>query len=904
MRERVKYLSVLFFIAPSMLFGQTGTIKGTVADQNTKETLIGATVMIQGTTTGTITDFDGNYRIDNLRPGTYNVECSYVSYDTKVINNITVQDNQETVLDFSLAEAVTAINEVKVVAKKKRESEMVLLLERKEASVAVESIGSKELSRKGAGNVGAGIKKISGISMIGDKQLFVRGLGDRYNSVELNNLPITSPDPTKKVIKLDLFSSDIVEALSVTKVYNAQKFADYTGALINIDTKDYPITPFLSINYGVTYNTQSSLKDFKRMNSVGNDFLGLSTSERQDVMPQESKNYDRTKRFSSEIFGTDFKHMTNNALPGQSFNVSGGKLFSIGKRQLGTLFSISFDNDYRIYTGIPKKTIRKDGTNEDSWSYDSYEYSTNLSALLSVNYKHNSENTISYNFFYLNSSNDMFKEIIGRDNENRNIYSQYNEYENHNLINNQLFGRHTISKKLVLTWGGSLALSSSGQPDLRQIKLQNTNDGYNFYVADQQGTLRLNLGLKEYSSNGRLGIEYKMSDKGILNFGAQGLYVNREFNTYIYYYDVNGISDITIDDPATAGNLLSSNNFNDGLLLINNGSTWDNKYLGSLMVFSGYTNYIHTFYNKLNVDLGLRAEISDMEIEANSTGGNPIPVSLAANNLFPSLNVRYSVNDKTNLRFAASRTITRPSFHEKSPAKIPPRPDDDAEYGNSELINSYSNNLELKYEIFPQPHELFAIGVYGKTIENPIERITRPTGGGTIYSYQNTQNGIAAGIEAEVKKKLNNLFAGMNLALIYTHVTIPEGDNGTNKERQLQGASPFLINADLGYVLKFNDGKSTSSLSVVYNVFGERIYSVGSDGKGDIYEMPKRTLDLLIRNKLSKNLELNLKAKNILNAQSIYEQDYYNSESGVIGRIPIEVYSKGIEFSIGLGYTF
>ncbi len=905
MRERVLLITLLHFLLfPVITFSQTGSIKGTITDSKTGETLIGATVLIEGTTKGTITDFDGNYLIDNLQPGQYNVICQYVSYETQTVPEVTVLEDETQTINMVLSEAVTELEEVKVVAKKRRETEQMLLVERKDASVAVESMGSKELSRKGASNVASGVKKISGISMIGSKQLFVRGLGDRYNSLQLNGLPVSSPDPTKKVIKLDLFSSDIVEALSVNKVYSAEKYADYTGALINIDTKDYPIDPFIYFSYGTGYNANSNLTDFKRMSSVGNNFWGLSANKRLNALPDYAKTYKRTDTFYENIFSTDLSHKTETSYLNQEFSLSGGKLFNLNKRQLGILFSASYDNDYDVFLTVPKKTVKSDGTNEDNWTYNSYEYKTNLTGLLNVTYKHNSNNSITYNLFYLNSSNDKYKDISGRDNENRNIYSNYNEFESHQLINNQLFGKHVLSDRLTIDWGGSVAFSSSSIPDLRQIKLEKSNDEYNFYTADAQGTLRMTQELLENSNNGRVGANYKINDHSKLQVGAQGLYTFRTFNTYIHYYNVDAMEDVVIEDPELASNYINDDYFADGLVYITNGSTHDNRYTADLKVFAGYINYLHTFYSKLTLDLGVRIEYSNMYITGHTSGGADDPASLKATDFFPALNIRYKLSPKSNLRLAASRTITRPSFNEISPTQLPPRPDDDAIYGNTDLVNSYSNNVEIKYEIFPNPNELFAIGAYGKQIIDPIEQVIQSLGGSSVYTYQNSVDGIAAGIEAEAKKRFKNLFIGANLAYIYTHVDIPEDNNGTNKERQLQGASPYLVNADLGYELNYLSGKAKSSFSLIYNLFGERIYSVGAGGKGDIYEIPRHTLDFLIKNNINEKLDISLKAKNILNAEYRYEQDYYGDNDEIVGRRTVENYKEGVEFSISLGYKF
>ena len=216
---------------------QAASIKGVVKDKASKEALIGATVQIVGTTNGTITDFDGNFEFPNLPDGKYQLEVRYVSYET-MIYTVEIKNDQDAVLELELSNDGEQLSEVTVVARKNLEGERMLLLERQKSTVAIENIGAKEMSIKGISNVEEGVKKISGISIASAGQLIVRGLGDRYSATTLNGLPIASPNPDNKLIPLDIFPASTVKNITVSKVYEADAFADYSGALIDISTKE------------------------------------------------------------------------------------------------------------------------------------------------------------------------------------------------------------------------------------------------------------------------------------------------------------------------------------------------------------------------------------------------------------------------------------------------------------------------------------------------------------------------------------------------------------------------------------------------------------------------------------------------------------------------------------------
>ncbi len=222
MRQKFFVVAMMLFIGLGTTIAQQGYLKGKITDKKTGEELVGAAVVVDGTTIGTITDFMGEYTMPPLEAGSYTIRVQYISYDPQVFNNIVIKAGEETTLNVQLNSATMDIEEVAVVAKANRESENMLMIEQKKAAVAVEAIGAKELSRKGVTNVASGLKKVTGVSMMGSKNLFVRGLGDRYNAVMLNGLPLTSPDPVKKIVKLDMFATDIVKVLEVKKVYSSR----------------------------------------------------------------------------------------------------------------------------------------------------------------------------------------------------------------------------------------------------------------------------------------------------------------------------------------------------------------------------------------------------------------------------------------------------------------------------------------------------------------------------------------------------------------------------------------------------------------------------------------------------------------------------------------------------------
>ena len=259
MKQQIGRLLSTLLLATFSLGITAGVIQGTIIDKQTKEPLTGATVQIAGTTTGTVADVEGNYTL-TLSNGTYTIEVKYIGYKTLRMNEVKVKANAT--LNFELEVDAQTLDAVTVVARKNLEGEKALLQERQKATLAIENMGAKEMTLKGISNVQDGVKKITGISIASAGQLIVRGLGDRYSTTTLNGLPIASPNPDNKLIPLDLFPASTVKNITVSKVYAAGAFADYSGAHIDISTKENTGSDFFSIGFNVG----------GRFNTVGKDF--------------------------------------------------------------------------------------------------------------------------------------------------------------------------------------------------------------------------------------------------------------------------------------------------------------------------------------------------------------------------------------------------------------------------------------------------------------------------------------------------------------------------------------------------------------------------------------------------------------------------------------------------------
>ena len=892
-----KVLFFILFLTLSAMTVVAGTIKGTVTDKQTREPLTGATIQKAGTNQGTVADVDGNYSLD-VNNGTYTLAIKYVGYKDIIINNVKA-GKSDLILNFELESDAQALGEVSVVARKNLEGERALQMERRKATLAIENLGSKEMSLKGIGNVEEGVKKITGISVADAGQLIVRGLGDRYSTTTLNGLPIASPNPDNKLIPLDLFPSSTVQNITVSKVYNAEAFADYSGAHIDINTKENITEDFFNIgfNTGGKFNTLG--KDNYRMNRNGSLFRTSGVDQAAlNMALSEFDNYVKTRN----IFDTSFAVKKKSSLPDFSGNLGFGKNIGIGNQTLSILASASAGNSFQNMDNAFYKTLEATGSVQDNFAYDSYAQELKLAALGHIGYTLRRHDRIGYTFFYARNATDTYQRREGIDAEDHELTGSNNITHIYSLQNHQLDGVHSFGGRgqWELTWGGSYSKTGSEEPDRRQVMyIKNDNGALSLFKLNRQETMRYFGSLDEEEWNGNLAMRWKWNENNFLKLGVNYKNKSRDYKATRFYYNLNKIDPVITDIYDTDG-FLNQENIADGNVVVQRVMQPKDSYRAGNEIYSGYL--LTDFYPvpSLLVNLGVRYEISRQWVDYATDGGDWYAErrNLDKNDLFPTLNLKYTVNDANSIRFSASRTVTRPSFIEMAPFLYQESYGSAQIRGNNELQNGYNYNFDLRYEHFGKNGDMISLTAYFKYLDSPIERIQALQGGATLHSFQNADNGMAGGMEVELRKQLmKDLRLGANISYMYTNVKLPEGGAYTNKERPLQGASPILANADLTYSPRFGEERQLN-LALLYNLQGSRIHAVGVSKLGDIKQQTLHTLNFSAGYDINSHFSLKLQVNDLLNRAVIFKQEVPSTGE----EVEVERYKKGANLEIGFSY--
>ena len=870
MKKNFRRFVLTIYLLTLAAVSQAQVLKGTVSDAATGEVLIGASIQLKGTTSGTITDIDGRFELKDLKEGNHRLVISYIFYRTAEIDIEVKAENQE--LNIGLELDGQQLSEVTVIGRKNLESVAALQMERQMSTAAIENIGAREMAGKGISNVEEGVKKITGVSVASAGQLIVRGLGDRYSITTLNGLPIASPNPDNKLVPLNLFPSSTVQNITVSKVFNADTYADYSGAHIDIATKVNIPEDFLEISLNTGGSVNTIFRNRYQMDRGGSLFR-TSRLESQ-VLDMPLVDFDEYVK-SNDIFNSSFAVKRKTALPSLGGTLSRGKNFNVGGQTLSILISANLSNDDQNVSEAFQRTLEATGNIQSDFTYDSYSQTLKTSALGYVGYTLRESDRIGYTFFYARNADDTYQLRNGEDAEGHLLTGSNNVTHVYSLQNHQLNGLHfMLDSKIEMDWAASYGRTGSYEPDRRQVMYIREDGALKLFKLNRQETMRYFGSLDEDELNADIGLKWKWGDNNHLKAGISYKDKGREYMGTRFYYNLNRL-DPEITDVFDTDSFLNQGNVGSGNIVIERKKQPKDSYRAGTDIIAGYMTADLYPTENLLINLGVRYEYARQWVRYASDGGDWFGrmSMIEHGDLFPALNVKYTFNEDNILRFSASRTITRPSFIEMAPFLYQESYGSAQIRGNENLHNAYNYNLDLRYELFGSDSDMLSVTGYFKYLESPIERIQALNGGATLHSFRNAENGIATGLEVEFRKRVaKDLNVGANASYMYTNVKLPEGGAYTNKERSLQGASPVLINADITWSPRFGDEKALNMV-LLYNMQGSRIHAVGVSQLGDIRQDAVHTLNFIASYQFNKRWSVKLQASDLLGQDMVFRQE-------------------------------
>ncbi len=934
-------ITTLLMFASATLQAQFGSIKGTILDEKTGEGVIGSTISIPGTTIGAMADIEGNFELPKVAVGKYTIKISFVGYTTKEIPEVTIYSGQTTVLNVHLSDDAQVLNEVKVVAQRFTFSELSVITEIKQAEGVAVGISAEQIGKSQDRDAAQVIRRVPGISIFDDRFVVVRGLNERYNSVMLNDALAPSTEVDTRAFSFDLVPSAAIDRMIVYKSPSADLPGDFSGGVIKIFTKTVPDGNTFKIGVTTGYRQGTTFNKVTDYMGSSTDLLGFDNGLRNLPNSFPSTNSVLNAPSSTAItsafqdLGKFYNVVNKTASPDLRLSALLTRKMKIGSADFTSFSSLNYSNTNNDFQNMPVVFKRYDNdvlAEKIPNDFQDMVYQNNVRVGIMSNWALilNPRNKIEFRNLFNQLAN---KETTTRGGSTDNVYAIAGnsfKYESRSIYSGQLSGKHDIGENSEVNWNAGLGFTKRLEPDTRRFieSKNNADDEFQINVPSQSSpTLeqasRFFSNLTEFVGMSSGSYEYRVpttvEDKEQIKLKA-GYYVeskSRDFSARWFGY-VNPYRANTTVSPEVFFNPVNISN--EGTYM-NEGTNYDDQYTAYNLNTSGYL-HASIPMRKFKLAGGIRTEYNRQSLSSFKRGsGKPVTVNLENVNILPSVNTSYNFSDKSLLRASWGKTLNRPEFRELAPFTYYDFSLNASKTGNPNLINAHVDNFDLRYEFYPSPSELISIGVFHKLFTNPIEQVIRYSGSGVNFSYANVANANSSGVELEIRKSLKELSGNkfvqnlnliLNTSLINSSVKSSAGVTSNFGERQLQGQSPYIVNAGIFY----NDVNSGTQVNVIYNVIGPRIVYVGDKNESNLnglypdqYELSRNMLDISIIKKINSHFELRAGGQDILNNKFRIYQD--TNLDGKISSKPvkgqddlIQSFRRGGYYTLGVNYTF
>lgn len=905
------------------------SVTGIVVDSETDVPLTEVTIRVADTEIRVTTDETGAFSLD-LPAGRYRIQATAQFYNTYTIPEFEVKAGETPEpIRVLMVPQVVKLDAIKMPVQLSQTSERGLLEQRMRSSGIEDSISTEEMSRLPASSAGEAIKQVTGVSIVGGRYVFVRGLGERYSNTLLNNVEIPSPEPNRRVVPMDIFPASLLASLQTVKTFSPDQPGGFAGGSVQVFTKDFPEELTMSLSMSTGFNTQATGQEGLDYPGGDFDFLGFDDGSRklpsliQDEAadtPIRERGRFTTAGFTQEKiqeFGRSFENVWSPepiTIPAnQSYKFSLGNSNTIFGKEFGYLGVISYGNShsygtqsrnaYRIGLGeklsrVTEYAVERSG-NEVEWG-----------TVLNTSLRFSPQHQVNLRSLFTHTAEDEIRTWEGFNaDRNTDMMSTRLRYVERQLFSGQLAGTHDFNfdeptlegpeqPNVSMDWRLTYSRASRDEPDTRENIYEERDNGFVFRDVTHSGS-RFFFDLEDNEYNARVDWKVRVGTDGLFKFGGLLRDRARTFDVRRFRFlpsdQVDAI--VRLSDPPEI--LFQPANIAPRVFELRESTRSTDNYLADHNIYSGYLMLDLPLSPKWQVMSGVRLESSDQEVttfDPFAATRTEIKANLETLDWLPGLNVTYRIAERMNLRFAASRTITRPDFRELAPFEFTDFVGGRTILGNPDLERTQIDNFDFRWEVFPQIGGVVAISAFYKRFQKPIEQIVQPQAEVRI-TYENAEGAHNYGLELEARQNLgvitealSNFSINTNAALISSQVVLPEGIGiQTSSERPLQGQCPYIFNVSVGY----EDPNWGISSAIAYNIFGSRLSEVGNHGVPDVYEQARGQLDASFSRVVADYFKLSFSAKNLLDPDVYYK----------MGDADYLRYKIGRSFSLGVSYN-
>ncbi len=939
-------LAFLFAGSSTDLHAQVigGIIAGTVTDSWEGTPVPGVTVVLRGTTSGTTTDISGRYRLEGVAGGNHILIFSKSGYARSTVSDIRVIVGQTSNADLKMKPEFYELEPYEVISEPFVDQSVALLSDRQGSAAMQDSIGADFFSRAGANNAAEIMTKVTGASVIGGKYVFIRGLGDRYSNTTLNGAEVPSPDPDRRAVQMDIFPSSSIESIVTVKTFTPDKPGGFSGGSVDVITKSFPSEFTSGLSIGASYNPQASFNDnFLSYEGGDTDFLGFDDGIRKipdewgaageidtQALVNETRSGGGRTTESRTVAADEIIALTSAFTPEMgpsedrsllrhNFSGSIGDTIQFMKRDLGLFGGLSYSRNYSFFDDGFQGRYERSGDSlqafmelNDVRAVDAVSWGSVVNAAYRLGETHE----VGFNFLYNRNSEDqvLFQEGFLFGLEPDTFERRVLQFTQRELQTYQFRGDHEFAKLAdwKMEWIASLSSTLQDQPDLRLLQFQRRPSGtVDINLSGYQAPTRYFRSVNEDNENFKIdntipfdvwsGLEGKLKF-GAYYSGSERVYEERRFeyvsNSSPRFADLNQTGDpsaflapenVVYVDPGRG-----SFRFNKYIE-----ERPFNNYDGFQDVYAGYLMSEVPIIEKVKFVGGARYETTSLTVE--SFGERAGMANLEETSLLPAAGLIYEIIPDMNLRLSYGQTLARPTYREITPISVFDVANRELLVGNPDLTLTSIDNYDLRWEWFPNPGEVLAFSLFYKTLQDPIQKTTATAN--RQVQYQNREKGKVYGLELEARKTLDFIRPELEAFTLGGNFTLAESevDKGPFDFGEgtvpLAGQSPYIVNVDLTY----HNPRSETTASLFYNVFGERLFSVGQRETPHIFEQPVDSLDFTLTQRLNDHWNIRLSIRNLLDPLVKTTYDFGGPDGT---EYVYSSFRRGRSFGISLSYDF
>jgi outer membrane receptor protein involved in Fe transport len=799
---------------------------------------------------------------------------------------------------------------------------------------------SEDLERTGDSNAAEALTRVTGLSVVEGRFIYVRGLGERYSSALLNGSPLPSPEPLQRVVPLDLFPADVLRGVTVQKTYSVNYPGEFGGGVIDLQTVATPTQPFFTLSASIGGNTETTGQDGLIYFGSRTDFLGFDDDTREvpgllalafasgDRIAPANYTPDEIRRIAQSLVNAPLRLLQEEQTPvNGSLGVTGGTSWETGAGTLGVLFVGGYDNSWTGREGV-RQTGRIDSGSlvvADDFTFRSNQNDIKINALGSLSLT-NENNELKWTNLYIRSVTKEARSTEGEQDSSGYLRTDNTEWFVRQLFSSQVTGVHNLSDALEFDWRAAYAKTTRDAP-------YETAFGYGMNAA---GNISHNVGTNP-------NISFSELDDDVVSGGADLSYTlplsdQREarFSVGVASSDNNRTSErrdlrfvpvgtLTADQLESRVDYLFSDVNIGPYITLSEDTVANGAYEGQLTVNAAYAQVEAEVIPLVNLTAGVRYEDGEQTVELvdQFTGDRAIATSISEEYFLPAATVTWNFAEDLQLRVGASKTIGRPQFRELAPQAYTDVESDRTFIGNRYLRDTEIVNADARVEWYFASQQYLTAGVFYKDLENPVETSAIQAGEGIQQTFLNAPGATIMGAEIEAKKyfefpdsttpfiankrwlvQANYTFSDSEIQvgsddIVFTEQNLGVGQPATDvltDGSRLQGQSDHVANLQLGW----EDDTDRSQATIIINYVSERISARGIAGNPDLIQDPGVFVDFVYRKDFTgfgRDLGFALELRNLLGTDFDEYQELDNT-------INVNQYDLGTSASVSLTARF